>query len=244
MLKLSVGGSHGPDPSCHNDLMRKFASVLLLAAMATTAAGVASAAGDPQRGAKLFGACAACHSVEPNRHMTGPSLFRIWGRKAGSVRDYHRYSDQIKRSGLVWNEQTLDAWLRDPQKLVPGNAMAFAGIPDDAARADIIAVLKAVSEGKAERVPQMPPLPNLKQAPADVIIASIRHCGDSYFVTNAKGEEQAYWEFNLRFKTDTSSNGPSPGKPVMVGQGMQGDRAQVVFASPREFSNFIREQCK
>lgn len=224
--------------------MDRFSSALVLAVTAATVAGVATASGDSQRGAKLFGACAACHSVEPNRHMTGPSLFRIWGREAGSIGDYRRYSDQLKISGLVWNERTLDAWLRDPQKLVPGNAMAFAGIPDDAARADIIAVLKAISEGKAPRVPQAPPLPNLKHAPADMVIASIRHCGDSYFVTNAKGEERAYWEFNLRFKTDTSSSGPSPGKPAIVGQGMQGDRAQVVFASPRELSNFIRAQCK
>jgi len=223
--------------------MRK--SALSLAAVAAIAASaIATAAGNPERGAKVFSACAACHSLQPERHTTGPSLAGIWGRKAGSIESYHRYSDELKRSGLVWDERTLDAWLRDPQKLVPGNQMPFAGLRDDAARADLIAFLKAASEGKAARVPQAPALPNLKQAPADATVASIRHCGDSYFVTNAKGEKRSYWEFNLRFKTDTSATGPAPGKPVMVGQGMQGDRAQVVFASPREMSSFIREQCK
>ena len=223
--------------------MRK--SVLCLAVVAAIAApAIASAVGNPERGAKVFSACAACHSLEPDRHMTGPSLASIWGRKAGSIETYHRYSEELKRSGLVWNEGTLDAWLRDPQKLVPGNQMPFAGLRDDAARADLIAFLKASSEGKAARVPQAPALPNLKQAPPDATIASIRHCGDSYFVTNGKGQTRAFWEFNLRFKTDTSTTGPAPGKPVMVGQGMQGDRAQVVFASLREMAGFIREQCK
>ena len=57
-----------------------------------------------------------------------------------------------------------------------------------------------------------------------------------------QGTELAFWEFNLRFKTDTSPSGPAPGKPVLVGQGMQGDRAEAVFASPREIAQFIREQ--
>jgi len=52
-----------------------------------------------------------------------------------------------------------------------------------------------------------------------------------------------FWEFNLRFKTDSSPNGPAPGKPVLVGQGMQGDRAQVVFSAPEEISSFIRKGC-
>ena len=83
----------------------------------------------------------------------------------------------------------------------------------------------------------------LKQAPAEATIASVRHCGDSYFVTNASGQTRAFWEFNLRFKTDTSATGPAPGKPVVVGQGMQGDRAQVVFSSVGEMARFIQEKC-
>lgn len=220
----------------------RFAQVIAATA-AFTACSVAFAAGDAQRGARVFGACIACHSLQQDRHLTGPSLAGVWGRKAGSVETYHRYSDALKRSEVVWNEGTLDAWLRDPQKLVPGNTMQFQGLPDDKARADLIAFLKAASEGKAARVPKLPALPDLKKASAVETVASIRHCGDSYFVTNAKGQTLAYWEFNLRFKTDTSPAGPAPGRPVMVGQGMRGDRAQVVFASPGEMSRFIEEKC-
>jgi cytochrome c len=205
--------------------------------------GAAFAAGDAERGARVFSACAACHTLDPDRHLTGPSLHGVWGRKAADQATYRRYSDALKRSGLAWDEKALDAWLRNPDKLVPGNAMQFPGLPDEQARADLIAFLKAASEGKAARVPKAPPLPVLKKASPVETVASIRHCGDSYFVTNGKAETRAFWEFNLRFKTDSSPSGPAPGKPVLVGQGMQGDRAQVVFASPGEISKFIREGC-
>lgn len=210
---------------------------------ALAVAGAAFAAADADRGARVFRACAACHTLEPDRHLTGPSLGALWGRKAGSVDTYHRYSEALKRAELVWDERTLDAWLRSPQKLVPGNSMQFDGLPDEGARADLIAFLKAASEGKAARLPKPPALPVLKKASPVSTVASIRHCGDSYFVTNGKGQVLAFWEFNLRFKTDSSPSGPAPGMPVLVGQGMQGDRAQVVFSTPGEISSFIRQGC-
>lgn len=212
-------------------------------ALAMAAGGLALAAADAERGAKVFGACLACHTLEPERHLSGPSLAGVWGRKAGGAPEFQRYSDALKRSNLVWSETTLDAWLRSPRSLVPGNTMRFDGIPDAQARADLVAFLKAASEGKAARAPKPPPLPDLKKPSPLAAIASIRHCGDSYFVTNAKGQTAAYWEFNLRFKTDSSASGPATGRPVMVGQGMQGDRAQIVFSGPREISSFIRQEC-
>jgi cytochrome c len=212
-----------------------------IAAVATVS--VAFAAGNADRGAQVFRACAACHTFEPDRHLTGPSLAALWGRKAGGLKTYRRYSDALKRSELVWDESTLDSWLRSPQKLVPGNSMQFDGLPDEGARADLIAFLKAAAEGKAARVPKPPALPDLKKASPVSTVASIRHCADSYFVTNGKGQTRAFWEFNLRFKTDSSPSGPAPGKPVLVGQGMQGDRAQVVFSAPGEISSFIRQGC-
>jgi len=224
-------------------MMERTALVHVCLVTMTVFAGTAQGAGDVQRGAKVFSACAACHTLEPDRHLTGPSLHGVWGRKAAGLETYRRYSDALKRSELTWNEATLGAWLRDPQKAVPGNAMQFAGLPDDQARADLVAFLKAASEGKAPRAPQARPLPELKAASPVSAVASIRHCGDSYFVTNGKGQTLAFWEFNLRFKTDSSASGPAPGKPVLVGQGMQGDRAQVVFSSPGEISAFIREGC-
>ena len=118
-------------------------SVGTLAACYYAIASAAHAQGDVQRGAKFFQQCAACHTLEPGRHLTGPSLADLFERKAGTVPKFQRYSDALLRSGAVWNEKTLDAWLKDPAKFIPGNDMAFPGIKSDAARRDLIAYLKA-----------------------------------------------------------------------------------------------------
>lgn len=214
-----------------------------LAAITLAAAGTASAAGEEERGARAFGACVACHSLEPGRHLTGPSLSGLMGRKAGTLGDFPRYSQALKDSGLVWTEQTLDRWLRDPEVLVHGNFMRFGGVKDDKVRSDLIAFLKAASAPGSPLAGKPRVFPDLKSAPPSARIAAIRHCKDSYYLTDAAGETRPYWEFNLRFKTDASASGPAPGTPVLVGQGMQGDRAQVVFSAPREISAFIREGC-
>ena len=70
--------------------------------MTLQAAG-AAAAGDAARGAQLFRQCAACHSTVSGEHLTGPSLAHVWNRKAASEREFMRYSDALKRSGLTWN---------------------------------------------------------------------------------------------------------------------------------------------
>ena len=74
-------------------------------------------------------------------------------------------------------------------------------------------------------------------------VRSIKHCGDTYTVETADGKVEKIWEFNLRFKSDSSKLGPAPGKPVVVGAGMQGDRASIVFASPKEISGTIKQSC-
>lgn len=199
--------------------------------------------GDSVRGARAFGACAACHSMEPGRHLTGPSLAGVWGRKAGSAQGFARFSPALRRSSIVWGESSLDAWLADPEKAVPGNYMQFRGIGDAKARADLTAYLRAATMGEAPPVRGAAALPDLKGAPASAVVTALRHCGDTYFVTHGDGQTLPYWEFNLRFKTDSSAGGPAPGRPVVVGQGMQGDRAQVVFARPEEISTFIRKDC-
>jgi cytochrome c len=220
---------------------------LAFAILVPTAAG---AAGDAGRGAKLFQNCAACHSATPGEHMTGPSLAGVWQRKAGSAEGFARYSDALKRSGAVWNEATLDAWLRNPAALAPGNFMNVPGIADARARSDLIAYLRALAERgpEASKPPTGPSLrgtfPDLKRPNPDASVASIRHCGDTYWVTTASGTVRPYWEFNLRFKTDSSARGPARGKPVMVGAASVGDRAQVVFSEPGEISKFIRTKCE
>lgn len=205
--------------------------------------GPALGAGDAQRGAQVFRNCAACHSLEPERNMTGPSLSGVWGRKAGTLASFARFSSALKNSGKVWNERTLDEWLRDPEAMVPGNLMTFAGMKDERARANLIAFLQAASEPGSPLAGKPRRLPSLKDAPQDALVKAIRHCKDTYYVTDGSGKTIPYWEFNLRFKTDSGPSGPRPGAPVMVGQGMQGDRAQAVFSHPNEISRFIREQC-
>jgi cytochrome c len=211
----------------------------------------AIAAGDAKRGAQLFGQCMACHSIQHGEHQTGPSLAHVWNHKAGAVEGFMRYSDALKRSEITWNEAALDKWLANPAQMVPGTTMTFAGIKERQARQDVITYLKAVDENKA------PPAArggggmmgmaqqkiDLKKAPPAGQVRSIKHCGDTYTVETADGTSEKVWEFNLRFKTDSSHLGPAPGKPVAVGAGMQGDRASIVFASPKEISESIRQAC-
>jgi cytochrome c len=214
----------------------------------------AMAAGDASRGAQAFQQCAACHSVEPGRHLTGPSLAHVWGRKAGTAEGFDRYSDALQRSGVVWNEDSLNKWLTNPQAFVSGNSMGFPGLKKASTRDDVIAYLKAVSEGKAPSGPAGGGMmggmmgnsgpANLRQASTDSLVTSLRHCRDTYIIKTAAGATRKVWEYNVRLKTDSSKHGPNPGKPVMTGSGMQGDRVSIVFASPSEVSEFIKESCQ
>src|SRR5438445_12530903 len=106
--------------------------------------------GNPSRGAAVFGQCAACHSVEPGVHLTGPSLARVWGRRAGTAEGFTRYSEPLKHAAVVWDAATLDRWLEDPQTVVPRNLMTFPGLKDARQRADLIEYLKADAAGKAQ----------------------------------------------------------------------------------------------
>jgi cytochrome c2 len=101
--------------------------------------------GDPARGEVRFQECAACHKLDAGVNGLGPSLHGIFERKAGELADF-RYSPALKRSGIVWSPQTLEAYLTDPQALVPGNRMPYAGMADPRDRADLIAYLAKVSQ--------------------------------------------------------------------------------------------------
>jgi len=216
----------------------------LLLFLFVTAVRSAAAAGDPTQGAQLFRNCMACHSADPGVNMTGPSLAGIFGRKAGGLATFHRYPAALKRSGIVWDDQTLDVWLRSPAALVPGNEMMFDGIPDAQARSNLIAYLhQAATTSMPAGMNMQRGLPDLKQSPPDVRVKSIGYCDDTYTVATASGQTRKFWEFNLRFKTDSSSKGPRSNEPVLVPQGMGGDRAQVVFSSPDEIPIFIKHDC-
>lgn len=101
--------------------------------------------GDPQRGKREFLRCVTCHAAEPNMHKDGPSLATVYGRAAASVEGFTRYSDALKQADVVWTNETLDAWLRDPQALVPGNAMIMRGIAEARVRQDLVAYLEELA---------------------------------------------------------------------------------------------------
>ena len=101
----------------------------------------AACAADAARGEKKFEECAACHKLERGEEGLGPSLYGMFGRQAATLTDF-RYSPALKRSRIVWSAQTLDAFLADPQGAVPANRMPYAGLPDAAERADLIAYLE------------------------------------------------------------------------------------------------------
>jgi cytochrome c2 len=117
----------------------------LAAIVLVAAASAAHADGDAARGEKRFEECVACHSTERGANAVGPTLFGVFDRKAGELADY-RYSPALKRSGITWTAQTLDAFIADPQQVVPANRMPYAGLPDAGARADLIAYLQKVSK--------------------------------------------------------------------------------------------------
>jgi cytochrome c len=212
--------------------------------------------GDAQAGARAFQACAACHSLTPGRHMTGPSLADIWDKQAGTVAGFPRYSQALKSSGIVWGVEALDAWLANSRAFIPKTRMTFPGIDDAKTRADLIAFLQAVSRGqvKAEGGDNLGggmmggmmhgAEPSLKALAPNQQVVAIGYCGDTYDVSTADGEILQFWEPNLRFKTDSSANGPAAGKPAIMPSGMLGDRASVIFASPTEFGQLIKSECK
>jgi cytochrome c len=216
--------------------------------------------GNPSRGERDFGACAPCHSLEPDRNITGPSLANVWGRKAGGLASFERYSDALKASGIIWDDRSLDGWLTDPQHMVPDNAMPFEGVKDAAVRADLLAFLKEATKPGAEpqRRVEMGGMrgmmgggmgmgggrdPNLKTLEPAKQIKSITYCHDTYRVTTADGKTRALWERNLRFVTDSSKDGPEGGAPAIMPAGMLGDRAAAIFSSPGEIGKFIDSKC-
>ncbi|HZF16493.1 MAG TPA: c-type cytochrome [Steroidobacteraceae bacterium] len=89
-----------------------------------------------------FAACAACHSAD-GKNGLGPTLKGVYGRKAGAAEGF-RYSPAMKKAGTVWDDKSLDSFLADAQKAIPGNTMPFPGVADAKQRAEIIGYLKTV----------------------------------------------------------------------------------------------------
>jgi cytochrome c len=116
-----------------------FTAIALMFAVPATAADSAPGAAELQK-------CKICHSLDkggPNR--VGPNLNGVFGRKAGTVSGFN-YSDAMKNSGIVWDDDSLAKFLLGPQESMPGNHMSFPGIKDKATLTDLLQQLKQATQ--------------------------------------------------------------------------------------------------
>ncbi len=117
------------------------AAVLALGVSATSQA---LAAGDAAAGQALFQQkCGICHSAVKGEMRVGPSLWGVVGRKAGTLPGY-TYSDAMAHANRVWDAQTLNVYLTNPQKDIPGIKMLFPGLPSQTDRDNVIAYLSTL----------------------------------------------------------------------------------------------------
>src|SRR5690348_3917607 len=125
-------------------LLAAFPLALLVGLVASAPAPAAD--GNAERGEEIYTRCLACHTLAHNR--VGPRHCGLFGRKAGTVPKY-QYSSAMKNYGVTWDEETLDRFIENPLKTVPGTKMGYAGVKDAQERADLIAYLKkATSDPK------------------------------------------------------------------------------------------------
>jgi cytochrome c len=130
-----------------SNVVRAIGLVLLSLSLSVSRAALADGPDSLLTGAgrKIFNRCAACHPLSSTgEHGIGPNLYGIIGTKAGTQEGF-AYSDSLRQSGITWTPDTLDRWLKNPQELVPGTKMAFAGLasPDD--RKAVIAYIRKQS---------------------------------------------------------------------------------------------------
>ncbi len=112
--------------------------LMLMAAPFVMAQSTTTAAGTALKGKEIYSdRCSACHSVDDNR--VGPMHLGVFGRKAGSVKGY-RYSDALAKSKVIWDRDTLTAWLANPEMLIPGQRMGYA-MDNEQDREDVVAYL-------------------------------------------------------------------------------------------------------
>ena len=119
-------------------------AIIILAGLSAASTVDPARAQDPAAGKAVFASqCAVCHPVVSGRNSVGPSLFGVVGRKTGSVAGFH-YSAANKNADIVWDEATLDNYLKAPMTAVPGTTMGYAGLKDDTQRASLVAYLATI----------------------------------------------------------------------------------------------------
>jgi cytochrome c len=97
---------------------------------------------DLGNGEAKFAVCRACHTLnQGGDDMTGPNLWGIFGRKAGSKSGF-TYSDEMKNAGWTWDADRIDKWITNPHAVLADTKMTFVGMPNATDRRDVIAFLK------------------------------------------------------------------------------------------------------
>ncbi len=89
--------------------------------------------------------CESCHAADPARKAYGPSLLGVVGRKAGTLEGFE-YSAAMAKSGIVWNENSLRAWIADNDGFMPGTRMRHVGISDRAEQDFLLAYIKTLDK--------------------------------------------------------------------------------------------------
>lgn len=100
-------------------------------------------------GGRRFVQCRSCHQIgDGSQHSVGPDLHGVFGRTAGTIADFPNYSDALKASGIVWDAETIDAWIANPKAVVADTNMTYVGLRDPNARRDLIAWLWVQTQGE------------------------------------------------------------------------------------------------
>jgi cytochrome c len=116
-----------------------FTAIMLLSAAPAMAA-------DPDEAAAELQKCKICHTLDTGgANRVGPNLHGVFGRKAGTVAGFN-YSDVMRNSGIVWDDDSLAKFLRGPQESMPGNRMSFPGVKDEATLSDLLEQLKQTTQ--------------------------------------------------------------------------------------------------
>ena len=128
-------------------LKKSIPTAILIAALS-----IPAVAQDAQKGKIAFNVCLACHTIGPGaQNKIGPELNGLDGRKAGTVSNFD-YSDANKSSGIVWNEETFEDYIKNPAAKVPGTKMIFPGIKNEQQEKDLWAYISQFdSDGNSKK---------------------------------------------------------------------------------------------
>lgn len=125
---------------------RKIVTAVAAVLAVSLGSGLAQADDDAKmikKGKKVYNKCKTCHLIDKEKNKIGPHLVGIIGRQAGAVEGF-KYSDAMKNSGIVWNEEELLAYVTKPKEYIPGNKMVFVGLKKEKQRLRLMAYIKSL----------------------------------------------------------------------------------------------------